>query len=554
MNAYPIRLILFVVLAFTTAGCKTYSTVSTRKLDYKAETPAGQTIARTLDTRILSPEARLGGYLDAAALAAAALKAYPQDAQALADYNFAVSRAIETIGQSGLEPWKAPVRCPGAQGEWLFSYQETGRHRPDRNPGLYRILPADRYEFKGKLVRQRTTKDGLGAPLVATSRGFDPTTIDPFAQGKYIYYGITAVMDFDGNQCRTLLLDPLAQETVSFNGREWPLAADFTAPIGMALAELKPRKIEVKRMFKPEEFRASTRLARLQPYDPNKIPVLFIHGLGDSQATWAPMIEGLRADPTIRRHFQFWFFSYPTGYPYPMMAAQLRKQLDAIQEHYPDQKRMVVVGHSMGGMIARSLITDSGLHLWNAYFPTPPEKTDLSPETRQIMKDALIFEPRPEVARIIFASASLRGSDMATGFLGRLGKKLIGPPADLSEAGQEALRLAKPSAKGEKIQKMPNSVDALDPENRFLLTINKLPMKNGVPFHSIIGDRGKGGNLDRTPPVSTDGIVPYWSSHLDGAESELIVPSDHWSNQHPKAIEEVRRILIEHLRATKGAR
>jgi hypothetical protein len=73
-----------------------------------------------------------------------------------------------------------------------------------------------------------------------------------------------------------------------------------------------------------------------------------------------------------------------------------------------------------------------------------------------------------------------------------------------------------------------------------------------VPYHSIIGDRGKGGNRDRTPPISTDGIVPYWSSHIDGAASELIVPSDHWSNQHPMAIAEVRRILVEeHLKSQR---
>jgi pimeloyl-ACP methyl ester carboxylesterase len=533
-------------LVLGTTGCKTYSTVSTRHLSYAAATPAGAMIAETLDQTALPAPAQLGGYLDAAARAGEALKTDPGDLQARRDYNFAVSRVMETVHQAGLEPWKTPVRCPGRDGEWVFSYNAA--EHPDREPSLFRILPADRYEFKGRLVKDRTVKDGLGAPLVVTSRGFDPTAIDPFAQGRQLYYGMTAVIDFRGRRCVTSLMDPLASETVTFNGVNHPLAADFTAPIALALAELNPRKLEVKRMFKPDQFRGSTRLARLQPYDPDKIPVLFIHGLGDSQATWAPMIERLRGDATMRKNYQFWFFSYPTGYPYPLMAAVLRQQLDAMNARYPDHKPLVVVGHSMGGMIARTLITDSGMHLWNAYFPTPPNRTPLSPETLQIMKGALIFRHRPEVSRVIFASASLRGSDMATGFLGRLGARLIGSPADLSEPGQEALRLAKPGADGGHIQRMPNSVDALDPDNRFLLVINELPTTKGVPYHSIIGDRGKGGNRSRVKPVSTDGIVPYWSSHIDGAESELIVPSDHWSNQHPQAIEEVRRILVEHLR------
>ena len=537
---------ILVCLALGAAGCKSYSTVTTRTPRHEAVTPAGDTIARTMAQRNATPEERLGGFLDAAAKASEVLKAQPADAQARADYNFAVSRIAEIVNDAGLAPWKAPISIPGAQGPWTFSYQPTTR--PDRDPGLFRIVPADRFEFRGRLITDRTVKEGIGAPLVATSRGFDPTAIDPFAQGRYIYYGITAVIKFDGRRCKTLLLDPLAMEDIHLLGHKFPLAADFTAPIGLALAELRPRRQELRRLFRPEGFQESTRLARLQPFDPTKIPVLFIHGLGDSQATWAPMIESLRGDATIRKNFQFWFFSYPTAFPYPLMAGVLRQQLDAIQKHYPNQKPMVVVGHSMGGMIARTLITDSGMKLWNAYFPTPPESTPLSPEARSLLKKALIFEHRPEVSRVIFASASLRGSDFATGFFGRLGNRLIGSPADLAGIGQEAAQLAKPAADGGRITRMPNSVDALDPNNRFLIAINKIPTVPGVPFHSIIADRGRGGNLDRTPPVSTDGIVPYWSSHIEGAQSELIVPSDHWSNHHPKAIEEVRRILIEHLK------
>ena len=139
------------------------------------------------------------------------------------------------------------------------------------------------------------------------------------------------------------------------DGRTYPLAADFTAPIALALAELEPRKKELGRLFKPDDIRVQARLARLQPYDPKKIPILCMHGLGDSQATWAPMIESLRADPVIRENYQIWFFSYPTGYPYPLSAAILRKQMDAINARYPDHKKIVVIGHSMGGMITRTL-------------------------------------------------------------------------------------------------------------------------------------------------------------------------------------------------------
>jgi hypothetical protein len=91
----------------------------------------------------------------------------------------------------------------------------------------------------------------------------------------------------------------------------------------------------------------------------------------------------------------------------------------------------------------------------------------------------------------------------------------------------------------------PNSIERLSPDDPFIRTFNTIPTVSGVPYHSIMGDRGKGGNKDRTKPVSNDSFVPYWSSHLDGAQSELVVPSRHSAHQNAKAIEEVRRILHE---------
>jgi hypothetical protein len=167
-----------------------------------------------------------------------------------------------------------------------------------------------------------------------------------------------------------------------------------------------------------------------------------------------------------------------------------------------------------------------------------------------LVKDALIFEPQPDIDRVIFCSASLGGSDMATGFMGKMGAKLIGTPSDLKQEGREFAMLAKPGENGVTLKQLPNSIELLNPRNRFINTINAIPVARGIPYHSIMGDRGKGGHLNHNKPQSTDGIVPYWSSHIEGAKSELIVPSHHWSNQHPLAIAEVRRILIHHLPET----
>ncbi len=534
-------------LLLASASCTQYSTVSEVRPTHRSATPAGLIIARSLSHPSPQPLVQMGSYLDAASAAADALDQQPADTQARHDYNFAVARLFGTLHDAGLEPWKAPLACPGAGKVWSFSIKRDPQ--PERNPSNFDIEPADTYQFKGTLVVQRTLKEGIGAPLVVSSKNINPEKTDPFAQGKQIYYGMTGVVSFHGrNGCVANFIDPLAQETVTIDSHTYPLAADFTAPLALALANNQPRKKEIDGLFKPADFESRTRLARLQPYDPKKIPVLCIHGLGDSQATWAPLIQTLRGDPVIRKNYQFWFFSYPTGYPYPLTASVLRKQMDAIRARYPDHRKIVVIGHSMGGMIARTLITDSGMNLWNAIYPKPPSEMPFSAETRKVMTESLIFTHRPEISRVIFASASHRGSDIATNFMGRLGSRIIGSPSDMLPHDTKALALAKPNSIGENLNHLPNSIDFLEPTNRFVTNLAKLPTARRIPYHSIIGDRGKGGNLSHVKPVSTDGIVPYWSSHFAGAQSELIIPSHHWTNQNPQGIAEIERILHQHLK------
>jgi pimeloyl-ACP methyl ester carboxylesterase len=536
---------LLLVLSLAVTSCSHYSTVKEKQPAYQSPTPAGQLASQALQDRAAPPQSRIGRFLDAAASAGDVLQKTPDDAQARADYNFAVARIFDVIREAGLEPWKAPLVCQGGGQAWNFSLKAD--LRPGYHPSNFELRSADRFQFKGRLVVDQAQKEGIGAPMVAVSKNIDLTKVDPFAQGKHIYYGMTGLIDIKGRDCTATLVDPLSKETVTLAGRTYPLAANFTAPIALALAELKPRKKELGGLFKPDEFASGARLARLQPYDPKKIPILCVHGLGDSQATWAPMIESLRADPVIRANYQVWFFSYPSGYPYPLSAANLRKQLDAIKVRYPDHKDIVLLGHSMGGMISRTLITDSGMTLWNAAFDKPPGEMPFSDETRKVLSESLIFQHRPEISRVVFLSPSHRGADMATGFMGRIGAKLIGGPKDLLDGDTSFLTQLKPNSTTAQLKRMPNSIDFLNPENRFVKTLAAMPLVKGVPYHSILGDRGKGGNRDYTKPVSSDGIVPYWSSHLDGAESEIVIPSGHWTNQHPQGIAEVKRILHLHL-------
>ena len=266
--------------------------------------------------------------------------------------------------------------------------------------------------------------------------------------------------------------------------------------------------------------------------------MLFIHGLMDTPATWVPLLNDLRADKEIRANYQFWFFSYPSGYPYPYSALILRHELDAIEKKYPLRKPMVLVGHSMGGCISRTLITEPGTKLWLAAFGKPPEQTEMPEESKRLLKEGLIFKSRSEVGRVIFMSTPHRGSDMASNWLGRIGSMLVRTPMKLLTLGNTIAEAVTPDPAALALKRFPNSVDTLAPNNRFVVAINKIPITPGIPYHTIVGDRGRGDT-----PNSSDGVVAYWSSHLDNAASERIVPSDHSSPLNADAIAEVRRIL-----------
>src|SRR5437773_1118744 len=316
---------------------------------------------------------------------------------------------------------------------------------------------------------------------------------------------------------RDARLDPWTQPMrVGANGEyslTWkrdPLGADLPASYATLLAREKPQQLALARMLRPQEYAATARVARLEPYNPNKTVLLVIHGLMDTPATWVPMLNDLRGDKDMRRNYQFWFYSYPSGYPYPYSAAILRQELDAIEKKFPLRKPMVVVAHSMGGSISHTLLTDAGTTLWLEAFGHPPAQTPMDPKSKHLLEEVLIFEHRRDIGRVVFMSTPHRGSDLASNWIGRIGSMLVKTPSKLLNVGRTTRELLTADPAALKLKRLPNSVDTLAPNNRFVMAINKIPMTKTIPYHSIIGDRGRGDT-----PNSSDGVVAYWSSHLD---------------------------------------
>ena len=541
---------LMIALAALLSSCAHYASITERRPRFRPVRGAIATIGaiqtniqEALKRERADPMKALGRYLAAADAASRELARTPEDRVIRDEYNFAVARLISTIQEAKLDPWTSPLTVPAEGGAYVLTRKPDARKY--WNPALYDLKPADQFDVGGLYVKERQVKEGIGAPLVAVGRDKNSGARENFGLPR-TYYGVTAVARFSGRRCELGFDDPLSTETVRVAGREFPLAGDFTVPVAVMLASTDPKRLGLARLLNPEKYADTARIARLQPYDPAKTVVLVVHGLNSEPSTWTPMINALRADENIRRNYQFWFYSYPSGYPYPYSAAILRRELDAIEKRFPLRRKMVVVGHSMGGCISRLLITDVGDRLWMDFFGKPPEQVKMTAQNKQLFKEALIFHERPEVGRVIFVSAPLRGADMASGWLGRLGSKLVRTPVTLLAAGKEMLEVMTFQGGGLHIGRIPNSVDTLAPNNRFVRAIGSFPLSTTTPYHTIIGDRGKGGNKDKTKPVSSDGLVPYWSSHLEHARSELVVPSGHSAHQHPLAIEEVRRILLLH--------
>jgi pimeloyl-ACP methyl ester carboxylesterase len=481
------------------------------------------------------PLAALGPDLLAAKISYGALERQPKNESARSTYNFAVARVVQDVDRTDLEPWRHPVTVVTDEGRYtLVSPKPVDA---DHDPSRYDLFPTDTLKIGGKFFQTYSTVSGLGAPIAVAER----TESSRFRQQyklRRIYAPITAMVRFSGRKAHLEFIDPLNTERITVNKHDFALAADFDAPTALLIARERPERLGLSRVMNPGAYAETTMLCRLQPFDPTRTPVIFVHGLQETGASWAPMIDSLRNDPWIREHYQFWYFSYPSGYPYPYAAMLFRQDLDGIKRAFPNHKRIVLIGHSMGGLICRLMITDAGDKIWRAFFATPPAETPLASDTRRLLEEAFIFSHRPDVQRVIFISTPHRGSDLASNWIGRIGAALVKTPRpfDTVYASVKPLLIADPAARP--LNRLPNSVDTLEPNDRFVETVNKLPIARGIPYHSIIGDRGRGDT-----PNSSDGVVPYWSSHLAGARSELVVNSDHGAQYNRQAIREVERIL-----------
>lgn len=529
-----IRLVAGITCVALLASCAT-APQTARSPEY-APTAGIMSEARSPNVPV---EKRAADYLQAAAVTAPLLGSGTPPTPAVNTYNAAAAELTLLLHSAeGGRLWDRRLTLADSNKTYHLRL-EPGRPASIWRPDYFTSFePPDK--IKHSLIKKEVTQDGVGGALVGV-RAVTPR--EQFAPFKGLTAPVTATLDFNRSDALLALRQPDNEPVARVEGKMRPLAANFSAPISYFQPPKNLLLFGLMGTLSGTNMMEKTGLYFLEPYDPNRIPVVFVHGLMSTPFTWVKTINGLQQDPEIRKHYQPWVFGYATGNPILYSALQLREELAKVDKLYPNHLPYVVIGHSMGGMLTHAQVTTVTRSTWenNKTTAVLAKSIFASNSNDSLVVRALTYRANPRIKRVVFICTPHWGSNMASGGLGSLGISMIRLPFQLLSTMKDALTSAELVQITGNAKRFPNSISGLKPTNPAFSVVNEPTMS--VPYHSIIGDRGKG-----DCPNCTDGVVPYWSSHLDGAKSERIVPGPHGSAELPQTIAELDRILRLHLR------
>lgn len=420
------------------------------------------------------------------------------------------------------------------------------------------IEPASSIGLEGLTNRHR--RAGVGVSLVACRKRRDGDGLESYLPRVGTCLPLTAVVRFpdkgcEGAECAANfeLINSSTTEDYSTAWGTIPLAADFTAPLAAVVDKTGMSGWDglFDAIQGNEELLKNTGFYTLEPYDSGKIPLVTVHGLFSNPLTWLDVHNELMGDPIVRRHFRVWHYLYPTNLPILENSRVFRQKLDELEGYLKSHQSkkdtahgMVIIGHSMGGLLTRTAVVDS-TPLMEYFLEDPKRISKLNKDTADAVRSYLEFSPKPYIDRVIFVAVPHRGSSIADNWVGAIGRWLLSLPKAIVQrtvhVAREARNILRPELQTAFDAGQASSISGLSEKSPALQGLSKTAVSSAIPFHSIIGDQGLGNT-----PDSSDGVVAYRSSHVDGAQSELIVPADHTAHAHPQALLEIRRILRLH--------
>jgi pimeloyl-ACP methyl ester carboxylesterase len=416
------------------------------------------------------------------------------------------------------------------------------------------------YELKNLTNRHTTT--GLGVPIIAIRHASpNPDPVEKYYT-KGMSFAATLVLRFDDEKLATgqqdvqlQIYDPRESDGIMTGSSYLPLETDVSTPLARYLSNRDLSLLDTWGFIRPDRAQKVAGLYMVQPYDPDRIPVLMVHGIWSSPMTWMEMFNELQADPEIRRKYQFWFYLYPTGEPIAFSAAGLRDELVQVRNDCDPYRRnekldeMVVVGHSMGGLMSHMLTIDSGSRLWKSVSGKDVDEMQISPDVKNEIQRVFFFQSNPSVERIVTIASPYGGSS----FSNRFTRWLTGSFVWLPARTYELTRVVFEQNNGgwwDRVMAPKTSVDSLTRKSAVLTLIRDSQVPPDVKHHNIVGVR-KGKDVS----TWTDGVVAYQSAHRDDVTSEKVVQAGHREVlRHSETVLEVRRILLEHLQESQRRR
>lgn len=352
-----------------------------------------------------------------------------------------------------------------------------------------------------------------------------------------------------GESVRLVCYDPKRRTR---DRRSLTLARDLSAAYAFRLKGVRSSLIE-EFITDPVSSTGSPRLSLVEPYQPGKVPVILVHGLLSNPFTWMQTLTDLESNPWYVENFQTLVFRYPSGQSFLATAAELREQLACARGTFdpdgsdPALTQSVMVGHSLGGLLAKLLVTESQGALWNAVSNKPVDSVRIPDRIEAEIRRAFFFTPSVEVSRVVFIGTPHRGSSIANRFIGRVASWIVDQPNEAKAAHRELIACNPDTFSREVTRRIPTSIDFLEPESCLLQTVSQLPVHPRVKLHSIIGNSRWGPLVGRS-----DGVVPVDSAVAVASSSEVFIDEHHTElHQHPQARDELFRILRLHLEVTQ---
>ncbi|AVZ85567.1 esterase/lipase family protein [Acinetobacter sp. WCHA45] len=343
--------------------------------------------------------------------------------------------------------------------------------------------------------------------------------------------------------------DPYSIEKVEIAGKPYSLAANFSAPYGLWLAENNLGAAAYLTLIDRDQHLAMPHLYMLEPYNPNKKIIVLVHGLASSPEAWIAVTNDIMGDAILREHYQVWQIFYSTNMPILesrfQIYALLKQAFGSLNPKDAAAQDAVLIGHSMGGIISRLLVSDADISKQALELMNNRQQTRL--RKHPVIGERLKMKPIENFDRAIFLAAPHRGTDYADRWFTLAARKIIKIPATFLTTLADTLTSYDVDLK-DFVKTLTNDViqngpSDLSKKSKFMELTASIPPEKGLVFHSIMGNITKSDD----PNVITDGIVPYKSAHLDGAVSEKIFTGGHSIQETPEAVLELRRILRQHL-------